>query len=121
MGMHKTEESLRVAMRGNASIYKEEIMNNYEGFDPNDPDTYIALAFDRTYSRQEFGTREHDSIPISRSRRAKRQRCPSGRYYVISFTTMPACWWSLILTNPDEEDFLNSENGKIIWLLLCSI
>ena len=45
MGMHKTEESLRVAMQENASIYKEDdYAQTYEGFDPKDPDTYIALA-----------------------------------------------------------------------------
>ena len=43
MGMHKSDESLRVAMRENASMFKEEgYETNYDGFDPNDPDTYIA-------------------------------------------------------------------------------
>ena len=40
MGMHKSEESLRVAMKENASIYQEDdYESRYAGFNPDDPDT----------------------------------------------------------------------------------
>jgi N-acetylmuramoyl-L-alanine amidase len=45
MGLHKSEESLKTAMRENASIYLEkDHEKNYAGFDPKNPDTYIILS-----------------------------------------------------------------------------
>lgn len=115
MGMHKTEESLRVAMRENASIYKEEdYETNYAGFDPNDPDTYIALALRQNVyldKSLELGSIIQGQFRdrVGRKDRGVRQ----AGYYVISFTTMPSVLVELgFLTNPEEEDFLNSENGK---------
>lgn len=115
MGMHKTEESLRVAMQENASIYKEEdYEQTYAGFDPNDPDTYIALALRQNVyldKSLELGSIIQNQFRdrVGRKDRGVRQ----AGYYVISFTTMPSVLVELgFLTNPEEEDFLNSENGK---------
>ena len=41
MGLGKSESSLRVASKENAAIYEEA---DPRGFDPDDPDTFIALA-----------------------------------------------------------------------------
>lgn len=115
MGMHKSEESLRVAMRENASIYKEEdYETRYAGFNPDDPDTYIALALKQSvYLNQslELGSliQSQFSNRVGRKDRGVKQ----AGYYVISFTNMPSVLVELgFLTNPEEEDFLNSENGK---------
>lgn len=115
MGMHKSEESLRVAMRENASIYKEEdYETRYAGFNPDDPDTYIALALKQSvYLNQslELGSliQNQFSDRVGRKDRGVKQ----AGYYVISFTNMPSVLVELgFLTNPEEEDFLNSENGK---------
>ena len=115
MGMHKTEESLRVAMQENASIFKEDdYETNYAGFDPNDPDTYIALALRQnvyldnslhlgSLIQKQFRDR------VGRKDRGVRQ----AGYYVISYTSMPSVLVELgFLTNPIEEDFLMSEKGK---------
>ena len=69
MGMHKSEESLRVAMRENASMFSEEgYERNYDGFDPNDPDTYIALSLRQNVNLDASLTlgRRHP-IPVSGS------------------------------------------------------
>ena len=115
MGMHKSEESLRVAMRENASIYKEDdYETRYAGFNPDDPDTYIALALKQSlYLNQslELGSliQNQFSGRVGRKDRGVKQ----AGYYVISFTNMPSVLVELgFLTNPEEEDFLNSENGK---------
>lgn len=115
MGMHKTQESLRVAMKENAAIYKEE---NYEGnysFDPNDPDTYIALTLrQNAYLDQSLLL----SSMIQDQFRERVGRVDRGvkqaGFYVISFTTMPSVLVEMgFLTNPEEEDFLNSEKGRV--------
>lgn len=115
MGLHKSEESLRTAMRENASIYLEkDHEKNYKGFDPKNPDTYIILSMrenaflDKSISiaknvQDQFRTR------VGRKDRGVKQ----AGYYVISFTNMPSILVELgFLTNPEEEEFLHSDEGK---------
>jgi N-acetylmuramoyl-L-alanine amidase len=115
MGLHKSEESLKTAMRENASIYLEkDHEKNYKGFDPKNPDTYIILSMrenaflDKSISlaknvQDQFRTR------VGRKDRGVKQ----AGYYVISFTNMPSILVELgFLTNPEEEDFLHSDEGK---------
>ncbi|MBO74183.1 MAG: hypothetical protein CMD33_02805 [Flavobacteriales bacterium] len=115
MGMHKSEESLRVAMKENASIYQEDdYETRYAGFNPDNPDTYIALALKQSvYLNQslELGSLIQNQFAdrVGRKDRGVKQ----AGYYVISFTNMPSVLVELgFLTNPEEEDFLNSQNGK---------
>lgn len=115
MGMHKSEESLRVAMQENAAIFQEEdYEKRYEGFDPRDPDTYIALALRQNVflgKSLELGKSIQDQF---RDRVGRKDRgVKQAGYYVISFTNMPSVLVELgFLTNPEEEDFLVSEQGK---------
>jgi len=115
MGLHKSEESLKTAMRENASIYLEkDHEKNYKGFDPKSPDTYIILSMrenaflDKSINlaknvQDQFRTR------VGRKDRGVKQ----AGYYVISFTNMPSILVELgFLTNADEEDFLHSDEGK---------
>lgn len=114
MGMHKTEESLRVAMKENASIYREENYKQNYSFDPGDPDTYIALTLRQNAYldnslllsqkiQDQFRTR------VGRVDRGVRQ----AGYFVICYTTMPSVLVELgFLTNAEEEDFLNSKDGR---------
>ncbi|MBL0314229.1 MAG: N-acetylmuramoyl-L-alanine amidase [Flavobacteriales bacterium] len=115
MGLHKSEESLKQAMRENASIYLEQDhAQHYDGFDPKNPDTYIILSMrenaylDKSISlaknvQEQFRTR------VGRKDRGVKQ----AGYYVISFTNMPSILVELgFLTNSEEEVFLHSEDGK---------
>jgi N-acetylmuramoyl-L-alanine amidase len=115
MGMHKSEESMRVAMQENAAIFREkDYENRYDGFDPNDPDTYIALALrESVFLNQslEFGAMVQSQFRdrVGRVDRGVRQ----AGYYVIAFTNMPSALIELgFLTHASEEDFLVSEQGK---------
>lgn len=115
MGMHKTKESLRVAMQENASIYLEEDYEEaYQNFDPKDPDTYIALTLRQNVyldNSLSLSKKIQDQFRerVGRTDRGVRQ----AGYYVICFTTMPSVLVELgFLTNAEEEDFLNSEEGR---------
>ena len=115
MGMHKSEESLRVAMRENASMFKEEgYEQNYDGFDPNDPDTYIALSLRQNVNLDASLTLGAAIQKQFKERVGRRDRgVKQAGFYVISYTTMPSTLVELgFLTNPEEEDFLHSETGK---------
>ena len=116
MGLHKSEESLKNAMRENASIYLEEnYEKNYAGFDPKNPDTYIALSLreniflDQSLSLAK-GVQDQFRTKVGRKDRGVKQ----AGYYVISFTNMPSVLVELgFLTNKTEEDYLQSEDGKV--------
>lgn len=115
MGMHKSEESLRVAMRENASMFSEDgYERNYDGFDPNDPDTYIALSLRQNVNLDASLTLGAAIQSQFRERVGRKDRgVKQAGFYVISYTTMPSALVELgFLTNPDEEDFLRSESGK---------
>ncbi|RLD27213.1 MAG: N-acetylmuramoyl-L-alanine amidase [Bacteroidetes bacterium] len=115
MGPHKNQANLKVAQKENAAILLEEdYKQKYGDFDPNSPETYLALSLRQNvhlneslmlakYVQDEFRTR------VGRVDRGVKQ---SG-FYVISFTTMPSVLIETgFLTNPTEEDFLNSSNGQ---------
>ena len=115
MGMHKTEESLRVAMQENASIYKEDnYAETYKGFNPSDPDTYIALALRQNVyldKSLELGSMIQNQFRDRVGRRDRGVR--QAGYYVISYTSMPSVLVELgFLTNNEEEDFLISDDGQ---------
>ncbi|MFT6767926.1 MAG: N-acetylmuramoyl-L-alanine amidase, partial [Flavobacteriales bacterium] len=114
MGMHRSKESLRVSMKENASIYKEKNYEENYSFDPDDPDTYIALTLrQNAYLDQSLllSKKIQDQFRdrVGRIDRGVRQ----AGFFVICFTSMPSALVELgFLTNPDEEDFLNSDKGK---------
>jgi N-acetylmuramoyl-L-alanine amidase len=115
MGLHKSEESLRTAMRENASIYLEkDHEKNYKGFDPKNPDTYIILSMRENAFLDKSINLAKNVQDQFRSRVGRKDRgVKQAGYYVISFTNMPSILVELgFLTNPDEEDFLHSDEGK---------
>ncbi len=115
MGMHRSEEALRISMRENASIYMEEdYEEKYGFFDPKDPDTYIALTIrQNAYLEQSLNLSKKIQDQFRERVGRKDRGVKQAGYYVICFTTMPSILVELgFLTNPDEEKFLNSETGK---------
>lgn len=115
MGMHKTEESLKNAMRENASIYLEEnYEQNYAGFDPKDPETYIIMSLRQNIFLDQSLTLSKYIQDQFRDRVGRKDRgVKQAGYYVISFTTMPSVLVELgFLTNAEEEDYLNSAEGR---------
>lgn len=113
MGLHKSKESLRIAMKENSSIYLEE---NYQDkyMDPNDPDTYVIMALKQNVHLDNsllFSSLVQDQF-TNRVGRVNRGVKQAG-FWVISHNTMPSVLIELgFLTNPDEEDFLNSDKGQ---------
>lgn len=114
MGMHKTKESLRVAMKENASIYKEDNYEENYDFDPSDPDTYLIMSLRQNVfleNSMEFSNMVQGQFKdrVGRIDRTVKQ----AGFYVISYTSMPSALIELgFLTNAEEEDFLNSDNGQ---------
>lgn len=115
MGLHKSEESLATAMRENASIFLEDNKgSDYDGFDPNNPDTYIALSLRENVFLEQSAGLAKNVQDLFRARLGRKDRgVKQAGYYVISFTNMPSILIELgFLTNPQEEEYLQSTDGK---------
>ncbi len=115
MGLHKTEANMKVAMKENASILLEEGHElKYDGFNPKDPESMIALSI-----RQNIHI-DHSLLFSSLVQKQFRERVgrpdrgvKQAGFLVISYTTMPAVLVELgFLSNPAEEDFLQSTQGQ---------
>lgn len=113
MGLGKSEASLRVASKENAAIFQEN-SSETKGFDPNDPDTFIALALKQEIYL-ERSLQLADLIQTQfRERVGRKDRgVRQAGYYVTAYANMPSVLVELgFLTNPKEEDFLRSEQGQ---------
>jgi N-acetylmuramoyl-L-alanine amidase len=115
MGLHKTEANMKVAMKENASILLEEGHElRYDGFDPKDPESIIALSLRQNAHLDQsilFSTLVQKQFKerVGRPDRGVKQ----AGFLVISYTTMPSVLIELgFLSNPAEEDFLQGAQGQ---------
>ncbi|MBL8000470.1 MAG: N-acetylmuramoyl-L-alanine amidase [Flavobacteriales bacterium] len=115
MGLHKTEANMRVAQRENEAILLEEGHElKYDGYDPKDPESMIALSL------RQNAYLDHSLLLSSLIQKQFKDRVgrvdrgvKQAGFLVISYTTMPSVLVELgFLTNADEEDFLQSEKGQ---------
>ncbi|MGC6490319.1 MAG: N-acetylmuramoyl-L-alanine amidase family protein [Flavobacteriales bacterium] len=115
MGLRYTEANLRVAQKENSVIFLEDnYEENYDGFDPNSPESIIAFSLSQTtYLDQSIlmAQKIQDQFRerVNRVDRGVRQT----PLWVTRATNMPSVLIELgFISNPTEEDFLNSENGQ---------
>lgn len=116
MSMTKVKANLELAQRENSVILMEENYHQtYEGFDPNDPEGLIARSIAQSVFMDQSLSLSAKVQEQYRDRVGRKDRgVKQAPYWVISFTTMPSILTELgFLTNKEEEDFLNSENGKV--------
>jgi N-acetylmuramoyl-L-alanine amidase len=115
MGLHKTQESLKTAMKENASIFLEKNhKEDYKGFDPNDPDTYVIMSLrENAYLDQSINLAKNVQDQF-RTRVGRKDRgVKQAGFAVISYTNMPSILVELgFISNVDEEDFLMKDDGK---------
>lgn len=112
MGLHKSKESLRVAMKENSSIYLEKNQDRYEGI--NDVDKLVietmkqSVYLDNSLLVSSM-VQNQFTERVGRVNRGVKQ----AGFWVISHNTMPSILIELgFLTNVEEEKFLNSEKGQ---------
>lgn len=115
MGMTKLKANLDVAMRENSAIYLEDnYQQKYEGFDPKSPESYIVFSLmQNTHQAQSLKLAEEVEKQFSTRVNRKSRGVKQAPFYVISRVNMPAILIECgFLTNPIEEDFLQSEKGQ---------
>ncbi|MXV52439.1 N-acetylmuramoyl-L-alanine amidase [Pedobacter sp. HMF7647] len=102
------------AIRENAAVLLEsDYKENYDGFDPNDPESAILLSLIKSkYRDQSFkfaSLIQDEYIKTGRVDRGVQEQSLA----VLRHATMPAVLTEIgFLSNPEEEDYLNSENGQ---------
>lgn len=116
MALTKSKANIELAMRENSVIMLEEGYEQaYNGFDPSDPEALIVRSIAQSVYLDQSLSLSAKIQEQYRERVSRRDRgVKQAPYWVISFTTMPSVLTELgFLTNKSEEDFLNTENGKI--------
>ena len=115
LGLHKEALNLEVVKRENAVVFLEEnYEENYQGYDPNNPESIIGLALmaeDHLEQSIELARNIEDEF-IGTAKRKSRGVKQAG-FLVLVETSMPSVLVELgFLTHRKEEDFLNSKKGK---------
>jgi N-acetylmuramoyl-L-alanine amidase len=115
MGLHKSEDNLKVAQRENSVIELEEnFEEKYQNFDPNAPESYIMFSLTQnahliqsTLLAQKIQYQFTEKV--GRHNRGVKQ----AGFWVLWRTAMPSVLIETgFLTNASEEKFLNSSEGQ---------
>jgi len=114
-GAHKSEDK-EVAVRENAPMLAEEnYKEKYGDIDPNSPE-FVALSLVKT---KQFAKRSVTLAEMVEEQFAKIGRISGGPHqrqvgiWVLQATAMPSILVETgFITNPQEEDYLNSEKGQ---------
>ncbi|MES2828891.1 MAG: N-acetylmuramoyl-L-alanine amidase [Bacteroidota bacterium] len=113
-GMGRVNEQDEAIKRENASIFLEEnYKENYEGFDPNNPENFIILSLMkntfRTQSLRLAKLVQDQYVNVGRIDRGVQEKSLA----VLARAGMPAILTEIgFISNPDEENYMNSEEGQ---------
>lgn len=115
MGTSMTALNMEVAKKENSVILNEkQYKNNYYGFDPNDPETYIIMSLSQNINIKQSSIlcniiQKNGVNNLGRFDRGVKQ----AGFWVLWKTTMPSILVELgFISNPDEEKYMNSEIGQ---------
>lgn len=115
MGNAKTDANMKAAQRENAAILLEDnYKEKYENFDPNSPESYIAMTLMQSaYQNHSIGFAEKVQQQFRERVGRKDRGVKMAPFLVLHQTTMPSVLIETgFLTNPAEEKFLMSELGQ---------
>jgi len=116
MGLSKSTENLETAKKENAAILLEaNYMENYNGFNPNSDEDYIAMTlFQSAYMEQSLKMAEKVQNQLTGSICNRNDRgVKQAGFLVLYKASVPSILVELgFLSNRDEETYLLSEEGK---------
>lgn len=115
MGLDKSEKNLEVAKLENASILLEEnYEQTYDGIDPNSSEAYIIFSlFQHAYLEQSLIFADKLMNAFQQYVQLHNRQIKQAPFLVLWRTTMPSVLVELaFISNPEEEKFLNSTEGK---------
>lgn len=115
MGPSKSEGNLEIAKKENSVILLEENYDTkYEGFNPNDPASYIMFSLmQNTFLNQSLLMASHVQDQLRVKAKRKDGGVRQGPFLVLWRTTMPSVLIETgYITNQQEEEYLNTAYGQ---------
>jgi N-acetylmuramoyl-L-alanine amidase len=115
LGLHENQRNFEIAKRENSVIfYEEDYEKNYEGFDPNNPESVISLTLmQETYSNQSIEAAATIQKSFVTNLGRKDRTVKQAGFVVLKYTYMPSVLVETgFLTNSREGAYLNSTKGK---------
>ena len=115
LGLHANQRNFEVAKRENSVIfYEEDYEKNYQGFDPNNPESVISLTLmQEAYSNQSIEAADAIQKSFISSLGRKNRTVKQAGFVVLKYTYMPSVLVEAgFLTNKKEGAYLNSKKGQ---------
>lgn len=115
LGLHANQRNLEIAKRENSVIfYEEDYKKNYDGFDPNNPESVISLTLmQETYSNQSIEAAASIQKSFVANLGRKDRTVKQAGFVVLKYTYMPSVLVETgFLTNRREGAYLNSKKGQ---------
>ncbi len=115
LGLHRTKENLKVAMRENAVMLQEEdYKTQYAGFNPNDAESYIIFSL---MQNQYLNNSMTMAALVNKHLKAETHRYTKGvkqaGFYVLREVAMPSILVETgYITNSSDARFLCSKKGQ---------
>ena len=115
LGLHENERNFKVAQKENSVIFLEEnYQKNYDGFNPNDPESVISLLLmQQTYLDQSIIAANSIQKSFVSNLKRKDRTVKQAGFVVLKYTYMPSVLVETgFLTNSSEGAYLNSSKGQ---------
>ena len=115
LGLHANQRNFEIAKRENSVIfYEEDYEKNYDGFDPNNPESVISLTLmQETYSNQSIEAAATIQKSFVSNLGRKDRTVKQAGFVVLKYTYMPSVLVETgFLTNKKEGSYLNSNKGQ---------
>lgn len=115
LGLHRSKDNLNVAKAENAVIlYEQDYSTKYQGFNPNEPESYIMFEFMTDQYLQQsisFATLVQNRL-VNNSKRTNRNVRQAG-FLVLRDVAMPSVLVEMgYITNAEDEKYMKSANGQ---------
>ena len=115
LGLHENDRNFKVAQKENSVIFLEEnYEKNYDGFNPNDPESVISLLLmQQTYLDQSIIAANSIQKSFVSNLKRKDRTVKQAGFVVLKYTYMPSVLVETgFLTNSKEGAYLNSSKGQ---------
>ncbi|WP_299223337.1 N-acetylmuramoyl-L-alanine amidase [uncultured Aquimarina sp.] len=115
LGLHANDENFNVAKNENSVILMEDNYEaNYDGFDPNSPESIIGLTLmQEEYLDQSLTLASFVQNRFNKTLKRKSRGVKQAGFVVLHQTYMPSVLIELgFLTNNKEGKYLNSKKGQ---------
>jgi len=116
LGTHRNDTNFNVAKAENEVIFLEDdYEKNYEGFDPNSPESFIGLTLmQEEYLDQSIQLAKRIQDNFTHSLKRKNRGVKQAGFIVLHQTVMPSVLVETgFITNTNEGKYLNSYKGQI--------